>query len=763
MSGEPRIIGTDSPRRDAWAKVTGRMRFLCDDRLPGAWVGGAVCSPVARGLLHGLRRDPACDWSRAFVVTAADLPGPNSVAMVNDDLPLLAADRVEYVGQPLALVAAPDPDALAAALAAIDPDIEKLPPLLTIEDSLAGRDVIFGEDNIVAQYVIERGDPDAALAAADRVIEGVYRTGYQEHMYLEPQGVRAEPRPDGSVKLTGSMQCPYYVHRALATGLALPPEKVRVVQSPTGGAFGGKEDYPSVLALQAAVLALACGRPVEILHGRRDDVRLSTKRHPSRVIHRAAVDDRGRLLAMDIDVVLDAGAYTTLSPVVLSRAVLHATGVYEVPHVRIRGRAAATNTPPGGAFRGFGVPQTVFAVERHVDRIARELDVEPVAVRRLNLLREGGRFPYGQEVPDARGARLVLDRALELSGYEAVRAAPPGEGPLRRGIGLSLFLHGGGFTGDGEDRIDAEVKVVTRVDGGVDILVSSVEMGQGASTVLPMIAAEALGLPAEMVRHPEPDTDRAPDSGPTVASRTTMVVGRVLVAACGDLADRVAESLAGIEGLPAGGVRFADGRFFAGERDLGDFAAAAARVGAVSGLQTGTGRYDPPPGASWDPAAHRGDAYQAYSWGCNVVEVEVDLDTMEVRPTRLTAVVEIGRAVNPVLAAGQVEGGCLQALGWGHMEELKTDRGRYLNDSMATYMIPTSLDAPRTEVEFAEMPSDRGPWGAKGLGELPMNGGAPALAAAIEHATGLAGSEAPLTAEKLMEMAAAAAAGKEPR
>ena len=763
MTRDTRIVGTDSPRRDAWAKITGRVRFLGDDHLPGAWVGGIVPSPVARGILRGLRRDPGFDWSGVVFVTAADLPGPNSVAMVRDDYPLLAGSAIEYRDQPLALIAAQDAATLAAAIAAVEPDIEELEPLLTIEDSLAGRIVVWGDDNAISDYTIERGDIAAGFAAAVHVVDGLYRTGYQEHMYLEPQAVRARPGPDGGIVVEGSMQCPYYVHRALTLGLALPPEKVRVIQSPTGGAFGGKEDYPSVLAMQASVLALAADRPVEIFYGRHEDVLLSTKRHPSRVSHRTGIDADGRLLAADIDLVLDAGAFTSLSPVVLSRAILHATGVYNIPNARIRGRATATNTPPSGAFRGFGVPQAVFAIERQMDRIAAELGIEPDELRRRNLLREGDSFPYGQSAPDPAGAELVLDRALELTGYRGKRAEPAPEGRLRRGIGLSLFLHGGGFTGDGEDRIDAKVKIVSRADGGVDILVSSVEMGQGASTVLPMIVAEALGLPAKMVRHLQPDTAVVPDSGPTVASRTTMVVGKVLVEACGDLATRAAEVLAEVEGLEPDTITFVAGRFVAGDRDFGDFAAVSARIFADRGEIAGHGRYSPPAGQQWDQATHHGAAYQAYSWGCNVVEAEVDLDTMEVRPTRMTAVIEVGRAIHPVLAAGQVEGGVLQALGWGHMEEMKSECGRYVNDRMATYLIPTSLDAPRMMVEFAEMPTSRGPWGAKGLGELPMNGGAPALLAAIENATGIAGAEAPLTAERLMALGLSAPARKEPR
>ncbi len=729
-----KVVGKPLPRRDAWAKVTGRTRFLADIPRDDAWCGGVLRSAVARGRLQSIERDGAFDWSAVTVITAADLPGPNLVAMVREDLPLLAEQDVQFVGQPLALVAAADRETLQAALSALHPLIEELPPVLTMAEALRGDSVIWGRDNIIADYLIAPPDGAAFAAAmkgADRVIEGTYRTGYQEHIYLEPQGVVATPRPDGGVEILGSLQCPYYVLNALARGLALPKDRIVVRQSPTGGAFGGKEDYPSVLAMQAAVLALAGGRKVIMIYDRHEDIIASTKRHPSVSFQRTAVMNDGALVAADIDVVLDAGAFTTLSPVVLSRAILHAAGSYHIPQVRIRGRAVATNTPPNGAFRGFGVPQSIFAAERQMDRIARELDLSPVALRRRNLLRPGDRFPYGQQLrPGEAAAELVLERVLALSGYEKRRAEittanEAADGALRHGIGVSLIHHGAGFTGDGEDKINAEVRVRGEAEGTVTVLVSSVEMGQGAETVLPTIAAEALGLPLDAVRFHQPDTSAVPDSGPTVASRTTMVVGGVLVQACRILVEMAGEFGADLQTVLAG------------------------RAAAGSPLEA-SARYEPDPQIKWDQEHHQGDAYPGYSWCATVVEAAVDIDTCAVHPERVTVVVEIGKAINPVLCVGQVEGGMLQGLAWGYMEEIKLDRGRYLNDRMATYIIPTCLDAPEFSVELAEEPSPRGAFGSKGIGELPMDGGAPALAAALEHALGAVPDEIPLTPERLL-------------
>jgi CO/xanthine dehydrogenase Mo-binding subunit len=738
------IVGSSKIRVDAWARASGTARFIDDIVIPGMWVGGTVRSHVPRGRIRSIDLDPAFDWSEVTLVTARDLPGSNAVAMIRDDHPILADGEVRFVAEPVALIAAPDRKTLSSALAAVKLDIEETPPVLTIEESLKQDIIIWGEDNILAEYRIHDGEPAAALAEADRVIEGVYRTGHQEHLYLEPNGMIAIPRDGSSIEVLGSLQCPYYIHRAMANGLNLPPDQVIVRQAATGGAFGGKEDFPSVLALHASLLALRSGQPVKMIYERTEDIRSTTKRHPSLVRCRSGVMRDGRLVAIEIDLVLDGGAYTTLSPVVLSRSILHAAGAYHIPNASIRGRVVATNTPPNGAFRGFGTPQSIFAIERQMDRIAAELGIDPYDLRRKNTLRDGDRLPFGQTLKGSVGAIQVLDRVAQLSGYKQKRRSfsKDRDGKVRRGIGLSLYLHGGGFTGAGEERIAARVDVRFGESGVLEILTSNVEMGQGASTVLCMIAAQALGLPLEKVQHAVVDTSVVPDSGPTVASRTVMIVGRILIDACNDLLGKLQGRQAGPSKRSGEGDPKLDGE---------TFLAAASRHVKDRGPLLGTATYTPPPGQQWDEETYRGDAYKAYSWGADVVEVEVDRETLEVRPVKATVVVEIGKAINPVLAIGQIEGGTLQALGYGYLEEVKLAKGQYLNDRMTTYIIPTSLDVPELEVEIAEIPYEHGPFGAKGLGELPMDGGAPAIVAAIDHATGLFTNEIPMTPERILE------------
>jgi CO/xanthine dehydrogenase Mo-binding subunit len=530
------VVGSPVPRTDGLAKACGSAQFLDDLSIDGCWIGGTVRAQVPRGKLREIRLDPSFDWGRVVLVTARDLPGINAVSMIRDDYPALADLLISFPTQAVALVAAPDQETLGEALAAVSLAVEELPPILTVEDSIACTQVIWGENNIMDEYSIASGNSAEAFETADLIVEGTYRTKHQEHVYLETQGMAALPGEDGSLEVIGSMQCPYYVHSALVKALGFPPEKVRVRQTVTGGAFGGKEDYPSILGLHAALLALKSGRPVKMVYDRKEDLLCTTKRHPSVIRHRTGVKKDGTLTAAEIDIVLDGGAFTTMSKVVLSRSILHATGCYFIPHVSVRARAVATNTPPNGAYRGFGVPQSNFAIERHMDRIAEALGMDPLDLRKKNLLKNGSSFPYGQVLDEGMSAELVLDKVVEMSGYREKRRLFDEENRknpfFRKGIGLSLGLHGGGFTGAGRRTISGSAAVRVPGGGKVEVLVSSVEMGQGASTVLPMIAAETLGLDLESVVHHVPDTSVVPNSGPTVASRTTMYVGKTVQDAC---------------------------------------------------------------------------------------------------------------------------------------------------------------------------------------------------------------------------------------
>ncbi len=469
--------------------MTGAARYTDDLAVPGAWFGLTVRSTEPHARLLAIDRDPAFDWSRVVVVTAADIPGENVVGLIEDDQPALVADEIRHPAEAIALVAAADPATARAARAAISIRTEPFPAVL---DLLAA-------EKAFARYEITKGDLQAGFAGADRIVEGTYRVGPQEHIYIEPQAMIAAPEPDGGISVTGSLQCPYYVHGALARALALPVDRVRVIQAETGGGFGGKEEYPSMLAIHAALLARAAGRPVRMTYDRHEDILATTKRHPAVIRHRTGVAADGRLVAQDIDVVMDAGAYETLSPVVLSRGALHATGPYRCPNVRVRARAVMTNTPPNGAFRGFGAPQVEFAAEVHLSRIAEALGISPVELRRRLAYRAGDITATGQVLRHSVAAVDVLERAVDAGRFEQERARTGRERArdgdrTASGVGLALGWHGAGFTGSGEVTLGSVVGVEMTADARIRILTAQTEMGQGSATVLPQIAAEWLGV-----------------------------------------------------------------------------------------------------------------------------------------------------------------------------------------------------------------------------------------------------------------------------
>ncbi|MGQ0736004.1 MAG: xanthine dehydrogenase family protein molybdopterin-binding subunit [Acidobacteriota bacterium] len=696
------VVGHNVRRKDADAKVTGAAKYVDDLSFPEMLYGTTIRSTIPRGRLNAIRLD--FDTSGFTVVDFRDIPGTNVVALIENDQPCLAEHEVYHVAEPILLLAHADRDRLTAAAVRID--YTPQPSLYDPERS----------NRCFKSIDIARGNLDEGFGQADLVVEGEYRTGHQEQLYIEPNGMIAVPDGDG-ITVYGSMQCPYYVHRALTVALGLPPDRVRVVQAETGGGFGGKEEYPSHIACHAALLALKAKRPVKLVYDRVEDLIATTKRHPAIVRHRTGVTRDGRLLAMDIDVCMDAGAYCTLSPVVLSRGVIHATGPYRCPHVRIRGRAMRTNTPPNGAFRGFGAPQTQFGIEVHMDRIAHALGLDPVKVRAINAFKPGDTTATGQVLPPDTSALPVLREAVRRSGFARKRRR---WGGTNRGIGLSLFFHGSGFTGIGEVKLasKASLELTAR---GVLVRVASTEIGQGTRTMHAQIVAETLGLSYDQVDIAEADTAIVPDSGPTVASRTCMVVGKLLQRAAMEMSERLA-------GEPPA-------EYF---RKHGGFVI--------------TTQYERPPGLEWDEVRYRGDAYGSYGWGCNVVELDIDPLTWVVTPRKVTAVVEIGKAIHPGMAAGQVEGGTAQALGYALLEEVVMQNGCMANAQLTNYIIPTSLDTPVMDVVLLEQPYEHGPFGAKGVGEMPIDGPAPAAVNALRHA-GFDVRAIPVTPERLVHAA----------
>src|SRR5690348_14745137 len=386
---ESTIVGSRVPRKEGREKVTGRARYVDDMTLPGMLFGATVRSKIPRGRIKTIRFASTAPWDEYTVVSARDIPGKNCISLILDDQPCLADGFVNHPEEPILLLAHPDRHRLWQAVESVFIEYEELPAVFSIEESEQVAQLIWGQDNIFKTYLIEKGDVDSIWSTADFVVEGEYRTSAQEQLYIETNGMIASYDPAGGISVWGSLQCPYYVHKALMALCGLPEEKVRVIQMETGGAFGGKEEYPSMIAAHASLLAMKSGRPVKIIYDRAEDMAATTKRHPSRTRHCTAVARDGKILGGEIDFTIDGGAYATLSSVVLSRGTIHAGGAYYWPNVRIRSRAVATNTPPHGAFRGFGAPQSLFAMERHMDKIARTVGLSPEEIRRRNFLQPG--------------------------------------------------------------------------------------------------------------------------------------------------------------------------------------------------------------------------------------------------------------------------------------------------------------------------------------------------------------------------------------
>jgi CO/xanthine dehydrogenase Mo-binding subunit len=740
----PLVIPTDAPapgravpaaplRREGPAKLTGTASYADDLVFPGAWFGATIRSTEPHARLIGVELDDEFDWSRVVVVTSEDIPGENIVSLIDDDQPVLVpvGGEIRHQAEPCALIAAPDRATLREAKRSVHLRTERLAAIFDPLES----------DHEFAHYTVESGDAATAMRDAALVIEGTYRVGHQEQLYIENQAMIAVPREDGGMTVHGSLQCPYYIHKAMKRALALSGELAVVVQAETGGGFGGKEEYPSMIALHASLLALKCHKPVRMIYDRHEDIAATTKRHPAIVRYRSGVSDTGELVAQDIEVVMDGGAYCTLTPVVLSRGTLHAGGPYRCPNVRITGRAMATNTPPNGAFRGFGAPQTEFAAEMQVNRLAEALDASPLDLRRRWVYREGDTTPTGQVLRESVGGPDVLEAAASASAFDRVQAQTRSmrEGRtdgarMATGIGLALAWHGAGFTGSGEVKLASVASIDLTDDGRIRILTASTEMGQGTKTIFPQLVADALGVEFGEVEIAPQDTSIVPDSGPTVASRTAMVVGGLLIKAAEKLRRRVEERT---------GRSFADSYREAGPMRIDE-------------------QFVPYPGEPFDDTTYRGDAYPAFGWACAVARVDVDLDTGEVAVRDCWSADDIGRVIHPVLAEGQVEGGTLQAIGYATIEEMKLVDGRYLNDRLATYLIPTSLDAPRLRSILVEKPYSGAPHGAKGVGELPMDVGAPAVVAAIHDATGVWIHDLPATPERILAALTGAASPPPP-
>ena len=708
----PRDISTSVPKKDHKGKVSGQLPYISDVKVENMVYGVLYRSPIAYGKIISIQLPKLPKGYEA--VGAGDIPGPNYVKIIQEDQPIFANQWVNYFGEPIFMLVGEDLETLYRLLNVVKAEFEEHQAIYTLDEAINQKSK---PGVILANY--EFGESLAVISAieqgAAQIIEEEYETGYQEHVYLEPQGMLGIYRDD-EIVVQGSMQCLYYIKNALLSALACGEDEVRVVQSPTGGGFGGKEDYPSMMACHVAIAAKTVKKSVMLVFDRSEDMLVTTKRHPAKLKYRTALDNEGNILSMCVEVFLDGGANAGLSSVVLQRSLINSAGVYKIPHFHAKGYLLKTNTVPNGAFRGFGAPQSFAGIESHISHLSKISKLAPLEYKRKYLVKQGDPTITKGQFRDPILMEEMIEDLLTKSNYkkkkEEFKRLNQQNLRYKKGIGTSLFLHGCGFTGSGErDHIKATVKLVKSRDDKVSLKISNSDMGQGILTTLCKIVAKELDLPYEDISYPYPDTKEVPDSGPTVASRTTMIVGKLLERAAKKLKSK----------WQSGAEQEAEEHYV--HREM----------------------------IPWDEMTFTGDAYPAYSWGANIVEVEVDTLTGNVKLEKVYGNYEVGKVIDERILKGQIDGGLAQGLAYGYLEKMTSKEGRIQQKSISDYGPPTSLDVVSIESKVFDNPYADGPYGAKGAGELTLIGGAPAIQAAIEDALHISFRQIPITPEVIIE------------
>ncbi|MBU1145824.1 MAG: xanthine dehydrogenase family protein molybdopterin-binding subunit [Firmicutes bacterium] len=689
-------ISVSIPKVDNLEKTSGSALYVNDYDMEGMLYAKTLRSTISKGKIKEIEI-PYLPFGYE-IVDYKDVPGQNIVKVIFDDMPVFAKNEVTYKGEPILLIVGEDK-------VVID-EILKQIKVIYIEETPT-----YEWKNSCCHYHFTKGNPISVFNMASRVITYDYETGYQEQAYIEPQGFLGYPEGK-KITLIGSIQCPYYVKNAVIMALGVPFDEVRIIQASVGGAFGGKEEFPSLIGCQLAVAVAKIQKPIKLIYEREEDMISSTKRHPSKITMSAAINDKKELIGIKAKVGIDAGATIGLSGVVLSRALIASTGAYTIPNLEVNGDVYLTNTVPNGAFRGFGAPQMLFAIEMFMEHIAKDLSEDPFLYRLKYLAKQGDPTSTNGLFRDPIIMKQMIEKAMVVSDYSKKIKEFSTDNSFR-GIGMSWFLHGCGFTGSGEStHIHAKVKLRKDKQNKVHILIAAVDMGQGVKTTMRKVVSDILNLPIDQVIYNNPDTDFVPDSGPTVASRTMMIVGG-LVARC---ALQLKEKWIDLEEIIC------------------------------------EENYSQPDYIKWDESTFTGDAYPAYSWGVNVVEVKVNKATYMTDIAGVWSVYDLGKAIDERIVLGQADGGIAQGIAYGYLEVMEVKNGKIMQKNFTDYMIPTASDVGQMETYIMDNPYPLGPYGAKGVGELTLVGGAPAVAKAIENAINRKVLKIPATPELIMEL-----------
>ncbi len=751
------IIGKDVPRVDVIDKVTGRAKYGADYFAPGQLYGATRYTDFPHAIIKkvDIAKAKSLSGVRA-ILTADDIPGRPLFGAVIAHQPVLCKDRVRFYGDAVAIVAADTQEIAEYAASQIEIDYEPLP---VIDDPVAAMADdsyrIHADSNICTHHKVRKGDIEKGFAASDLVIEREYSTQPIEHAYIEPEAVLAEPGENGGITIIGSVQNLYNIRRAVASVLGFPLNRTRIIQATLGGSFGGKDEVMSAICSRAAMLALAVGRPVKMVNSRENSMRESYKRHPYKMKYKVGVTRSGILQAMEITIIADAGAYAAMSPFVTWRSTVQATGPYVVPNVKTDVYAVYTNNCYTSAMRGFGSPQVCFATESLMDELAESLQLDPLEFRLRNILRDGSITATGQKlthkVSVGQALQAVADHADYVEKYRA-NINQTSACKIRKGIGISCSYRGVSLGAEGTDAAGVVVSVQT--DGTVVVSCGLVDMGQGAATTISMVVAEELGITTDRIRFVNADTTLIPDSGPTVASRTTIMAGNAARDGCRKLLAKmkpVASTLLGCSEseliMRNNSIRSAPDKS-SDSKTLGF--SELARICFQKGIPLLSHGWYKAPSTTWDEATGQGDAYFTYVYGANLAEVEVDMVTGQVRVVKFVSAHDLGRVINRSGALGQVYGGVAMGLGYGLLENYAERKGKPALENFDEYLLATSCDMPEMEVIFIENPDELGPHGAKTLGEPACELAAPAIANAVANATGRRCRHLPLTLERVL-------------
>ncbi|MCK4546854.1 MAG: xanthine dehydrogenase family protein [Candidatus Eisenbacteria sp.] len=748
-----KVVGKKVRRVDALGKVTGQARYAADLADPHMLYGAVLRASLSHARVVSIDVSQAVSFPGVeAVLTAADVPGRNRFGTMIPNQRVLADDKVRFRGDGLAVVAARSAREAARALSGIRVQLEPLSAVFSPEEAMKrGAPGIHGKSNIFVHHKVRKGRIADGFRRADVILRRTYTTALIEHAYLEPEAVMARPDGEGGVLVEGCVQNMYTTRRGLSTVLRLPLAKIRVVQTTVGGSFGGKDEVMTVLAARAAMLALRTGRPVQMVNSREESFHESYKRHPYVMEYRIGAKKNGRLTALEVRMVANAGAYATTTPFVVWRSVVQCAGPYVVPHVKADAYGVYTNTVYTGAMRGFGSPQGNFGIELLMDELAGELGMDPLDLRILNGIRTGSRTATGQKLDQPVAFIETLERSARSINWKRRREeldGQPRNARRRKGIGMAASYRGCALGAEGTDAAGAVVSVQT--DGSVIVWSGIAEVGQGYYTVIAQITAEVLGVNLADVTVLPYDTAIMSDSGPSVASRSTMLGGTATRRAAGRVrrkmlaeARLILRTKAKSMDLERGWVVSSGGQRRMRIRDL----AAACFERGVALFEFG---WYKGPDIHWDEQRGRGSPYFTYVYGTNMAEVEVDQETGEVRVLQFVSAHDVGRVVNPQGVLGQIYGGVAMGLGYGLLEEVEEREGRLVTENFDEYLIPTSLDMPQMKAVMVENPDRHGPYGAKSVGEPTTEIAAPAVVNAICHATGQRVRDLPANLERVL-------------